>query len=222
MTLKEKLFRMQSEAPYMKKDSKAYNFNYVNEESVLAFVRPLLKELNIQAYPMIDSQQVERVETLVKGKTAVEFLFTGSGKVALIDGDSDEHVLIPWVFTGSNGDPSQAFGSAMTYCMRYFWLKFLQVPTGNDDPDKWRSESRKVDDGASSKSKTSTRVNTLSASQLNEFGDLVKNDPEPEKAKARLKKYVELLGVEKLSEVPADKFDDLKSAFMSDGLPFDM
>ena len=33
-------------------------------------------------------------------------------------------------------DASMAFGGALTYCNRYFLLKFLEIPTDNDDPDE--------------------------------------------------------------------------------------
>ena len=226
-TLQEKLFLMQGLAPYMQKDSKAYNFNYVNEESVLAFVRPLLKEFGIQAYPVINEQRVERVETIVKGKPAVEFLFTGTGAIKLHDFTNKETVEVPWVFTGSNSDPSQAFGSAMTYCMRYFWLKFLQIPTGNDDPDKWRSEDnrnikreeqQKV--GTENVTVKASKTTGLTKAQLEEFGKLC--EQEGGEAKTRLKKYVESMGYAKLSLVPQERFEELKNTFLSDGLPFSM
>ena len=229
-TLQEKLFLMQGLAPYMKKDSKAYNFNYVNEESVLAFVRPLLQEFGIQAYPEITEQHVERVETIVKGKVAVEFLFTGTGAIKLHDFITKETVEVPWVFTGSNSDPSQAFGSAMTYCMRYFWLKFLQIPTGNDDPDKWRSEDnrntkreeqQKVGtENVPVESPKTNEKQTLTKAQLEEFGKLC--EQEGGEAKTRLKKYVESMGYAKLSLVPQERFEELKDTFLSAGLPFSM
>ena len=214
MELKEKLMQMQTKAPYMKKDSKAYNFNYVNEESVLSFVRPLLAEYKIHAYPELASQSVDRVETLVKGKPSIEFLFTGIGAIKFYDAETKETLSIPWVFTGSNGDPSQAFGSAMTYCMRYFWLKFLQIPTGNDDPDKWRSELKQEP--------TEPTEPTITKAQSKELQDLVMQEDDVEAGKKRLKELVTSLGYEKLSQVPSTKYDALKKSFIEYGLPFDM
>jgi hypothetical protein len=41
-----------------------------------------------------------------------------------------------------------AFGSALTYTIRYFLLKYYQVATVDDDPDVWRSKQRAAENSA--------------------------------------------------------------------------
>ena len=53
---------------------------------------------------------------------------------------------MPWVLVGQQADASQAFGSALTYSMRYFILKYFDVATPDDDPDKWRSKQREAEE----------------------------------------------------------------------------
>ena len=47
---------------------------------------------------------------------------------------------VTWALIGQQADAAQAFGSALTYANRYFLLKFFQVATPDDDPDRWRSK----------------------------------------------------------------------------------
>ena len=47
---------------------------------------------------------------------------------------------------GQQSDASQSFGSGLTYSSRYFLLKYFNVSTPNDDPDKWRSKQREVEE----------------------------------------------------------------------------
>lgn len=54
----------------------------------------------------------------------------------------DERIIIPWFIIGQQADSSQAFGSALTYSMRYFLLKYFNIATPEDDVDNWRSKQR--------------------------------------------------------------------------------
>ena len=47
--------------------------------------------------------------------------------------------------SGQQADASQAFGSGLTYCGRYFLLKFFNVATTNDDPDNWRTRQKEAE-----------------------------------------------------------------------------
>ena len=196
-SLQEKIFLIQSMSPYMKKDAKAYNFNYTNEETVLAWLKPELQKYGLTITPEIESHSisVDLVTKKVKGvmETTSEYLYSGQGYMAIRDFDSKEEIKVPWSFIGSGADPAQAYGSALTYCNRYFMLKYFQVPTGKDDPDSWRSnQEEKVDP-------------VLTASQRNKIGTLVKSDAD----KARLKGIINNLGYQKLAEVKQTDFNKL-------------
>lgn len=70
------------------------------------------------------------------------------------------------------------------------------------------------------KSEPPKRDPVLTTAQRNEFGDLVKNDIDPVKAKDRLKELVTSLGHQNLSEVKQSEYEKLKNAFIEYGLPF--
>ena len=48
--------------------------------------------------------------------------------------------------TGAQSDPSQAFGSAMTYCTRYFLTNYFQIAqAAAEDVDAYRSRQKEAE-----------------------------------------------------------------------------
>lgn len=196
-SLAEKIFLIQAQSPYMKKDAKAYNFNYTNEETVLSWLKPELQKYGLTITPEIESHTitVDLVTKKIKGvmETKSEYLYSGQGYMVVRDFDSKEEVKVPWSFIGAGEDPAQAYGSALTYCNRYFMLKYFQVPTGKDDPDSWRSQQEeKV-------------YPVLTPTQRNKIGGLVKTEED----KTKLKQIITDLGYQKLAEVKQTDFNKL-------------
>ena len=60
----------------------------------------------------------------------------------VVQKNPEERVDVPWVTIGQQADSSQAFGSGLTYSMRYFLLKYFNIVTPDDDVDNWRSKQR--------------------------------------------------------------------------------
>jgi len=139
----------------MKKDTKGYNFTYVNEENILAKITVGLESEKLQVYPSIvpgTSRVIPQNYTKIDKKTGIEvpvyenlvmadMVFTWVD----IDNPSDTYE-VPWALFGQQLDASQAFGSALSYCIRYFYLKFFHVATTKDDPDTWRSKQLATED----------------------------------------------------------------------------
>ena len=65
-----------------------------------------------------------------------------------IDADNpNAQYTVPWFVAGSQSDPSQAVGSALTYGLRYFLLQFFQIAQLDEsDPDAWRSKQKAAED----------------------------------------------------------------------------
>ena len=53
-------------------------------------------------------------------------------------------MTVPWVLVGSQTDDAQAFGSALTYSNRYFFLKFFNIATPDADPDEWKRKKNEA------------------------------------------------------------------------------
>lgn len=102
----------------------------------------------------------------------------------------------------------QNLGAVQTYLRRYLYVSAFEI-VEHDAIDK-----------PSVKAESPKRDPVLTTAQRNEFGDLVKNDIDPVKAKDRLKELVTSLGYQSLSEVKQSEYDKLKNAFIEYGLPF--
>jgi len=59
--------------------------------------------------------------------------------------DPAECIVVPWAMVGQQSDASQSFGSGLTYASRYFLLKYFNISTSNDDPDKFRSKQKEAE-----------------------------------------------------------------------------
>ena len=60
------------------------------------------------------------------------------------DNPSDS-IEVPWFMTGAQSDPSQAFGSGLTYCTRYFMTSFFQIAQVENDVDAYRSKQKEAE-----------------------------------------------------------------------------
>lgn len=154
MNLYEKLARVRQRVEIMQKDASGYNYSFVSGESLLAKITGLMKELNISLIPRIvpGTMQVSHVATPKKkfmkevglyDDATYEYLVQAEMEYTWVNNENpEEKVVVPWVFVGSQSDPSQAFGSGLTYAARYFLLRFFSVATDELDPDNWRSKQR--------------------------------------------------------------------------------
>ena len=154
MNLYEKLARVRQRVEIMQKDASGYNYSFVSGESLLAKITGLMKELNISLIPRIvpGTMRVSHVATPKKkfmkevglyDDATYEYLVQAEMEYTWVNNENpEEKVIVPWVFVGSQSDPSQAFGSGLTYAARYFLLRFFSVATDELDPDNWRSKQR--------------------------------------------------------------------------------
>lgn len=160
LNLVQKLAKIREMVEVLRKNKSGFNYKYVTEDEILARVAAGMKKYGVSLQPSIVSgtlsvtpvnytktkntksgeQLKEEInETLVHA----ELVFTWVN----LD-DSKDTISIPWVLVGQQGDASQAFGSGLTYANRYFMLKFFQIATPDDDPDKWRSKKEEAEQEA--------------------------------------------------------------------------
>jgi len=154
-TILEKLQALFELVEVMKKDKDGHNYKYVEEETLLSKLTVGMAEQNIQLYPSIVPNTLKVItvdykklnkklgleEPVHENVVSADMLFTWVN----LDNPSDK-LEVPWIAIGQQLDASQAWGSALTYCTRYFYLKFFHVATTNDDPDNWRSKQAAVED----------------------------------------------------------------------------
>lgn len=151
LNLYQKLAKIREMCEVLRKNKSGYGYKYVSIDEILARVTAGMKKYGVSLIPLsCDDFEVERhnfVKTKVmkNGETieSKETEMVVSGPVIfrwINDAKPSQFIDVRWFATGSQADPSQAFGSAMTYALRYFLLQYFQIATPEDDPDSWRSK----------------------------------------------------------------------------------
>lgn len=143
MSLDEKLLELKKIVSIMQKDSEGHGYTYVSEESILLVINDKMIELGLKLTPRfkpntLHSEVVNYQNA--KGQPKTDVLVRSEMEFIWKDIESGETEIVDWGLLGQQADGSQALGSGLTYSNRYFLLKYFNVATSNDDPDKIRSE----------------------------------------------------------------------------------
>lgn len=141
-TLDQKLMELKKLVSIMKKDSEGHGYNYVSEESILLALNDKMIELGVKLTPRfvpgtLYSQVVNYQNA--KGTPKTDVLVRSELQFIWKDIESGETEIVDWGLLGQQADGSQALGSGLTYANRYFLLKYFNVTTSDNDPDKIRS-----------------------------------------------------------------------------------
>lgn len=154
----QKLSKIRQIAGVVQKDKKGYNYSYSDINGILANVTAGMKKYKVSLYPTVvpgtfhaETTKLEKtkftktgesyidVNTEVQVQAQMEFLWVD-------DENPNDTIKIPWYLIGSQGDPSQAFGSALTYCTRYFLVEFFQIAQPEKDVDEYRSKQKAAEE----------------------------------------------------------------------------
>ena len=151
-----KIAKIREMVEALQKNKAGYGYKYVSEDEILAKVTAGLKKYNIDAYPRIKEGTTEVIPYSVKKNKVLkdgtvleditnDIIVKSEMEFEWIDLDNPEdRYVVPWAMVGQQGDASQAFGSGLTYCTRYFFLKFFKSSTLESDPDQWRSKQQEA------------------------------------------------------------------------------
>ncbi len=149
MTLDNKILELKKLVCVMQKDAKGHGYDYVSEESILLAINDKMIELGLRLTPRLVSGTLHS-EVLnyknAKGQDKTDVIVRSEMVYEWKDITTGEIELVPWGLIGQQSDASQALGSGLTYSNRYFLLKYFNVATANDDPDKIRSEQEAAEE----------------------------------------------------------------------------
>lgn len=157
MNIYQKLAKIRKQVEIMKKDTKAYGYNYTKEESILAKITVFMEKYNLSLIPgivpgttTVIPYPYKKTKTTAKGEiyeeNVNEVLVSADTTWTWVNNDNPaECIVVPWAMVGQQTDASQSFGSGLTYSSRYFLLKYFNISTSNDDPDKFRSKQREAE-----------------------------------------------------------------------------
>lgn len=153
LNIYQKLAKIRDIAEAVAKTRSGYNYKYADLNEILAKVKGGMKRYGVSLIPsivpntaIVEQNNVVNTKFDKTGKpydqTTTEMLYKADAVFTWVnDENPDEKVCVPWTVTGAQGDPSQAFGSGMTYCIRYFLSDFFQVALV-DNVDDYRSKQR--------------------------------------------------------------------------------
>lgn len=157
LNIYQKLARIRKQVEVMKRDTKAYGYSYVKEEDILAKVTAMMEKYHLSLIPgIVHGTMRVAPYTYKKTKTTARGdIFEEHVNEVLVSADTvftwvndenpEEKIVVDWAMVGQQSDASQSFGSGLTYSNRYFLLKYFNVSTSNDDPDKWRSKQKEAE-----------------------------------------------------------------------------
>lgn len=157
LNIYQKLAKIRKQVEVIKRDKDGYGYKYVPEDEILARVSVFMDKHGLSLIPGIvhGTMKVEPY-AYKKTKTARDgTVYEENVNDVLVSADMtwrwvnnddpEEQVVVDWALVGQQADASQAFGSGLTYTNRYFLLKYFNIATPNDDPDKFRSKQRKAE-----------------------------------------------------------------------------
>lgn len=159
LNLIQKLAKIRAIVDVAVKDKRGYNYSYADITQILAQVKAGMKKYGISLIPTITpgTSRVSQITTVNSKFTktgepyeqkTTEMLYQADMVFRWVDDERPDEVYldVPWTVTGSQADPSQAFGSAMTYCTRYFLTNYFQIPqVAAEDVNAYRSRQKEAE-----------------------------------------------------------------------------
>ena len=154
LNLVQKLAKIRAISDVAQKNKRGYNYSYTDITAILANVTAGMKKYGVSLVPRIvpgtstvEQNVVVNTKFDKTGKayeqTATEMLYKADMMFRWVnDEDPEEFIDVPWFVTGSQSDPSQAFGSGLTYCTRYFLTNYFQIAQPETDVDAYRSKQK--------------------------------------------------------------------------------
>ncbi len=157
LNLMQKLAKIRSMSDAVIKSRKGFNYTYSDITDILANITAGMKKYGVSLIPGIVPDTAEVAQNVVvntkmskDGKpfdqTVTEMLVRAEMSFRWVnDDDPTEFIVVPWFMTGSQSDPSQAFGSGLTYCTRYFLTNYFNIAQVNSDVDTYRSKQKQAE-----------------------------------------------------------------------------
>lgn len=154
LNLVQKLAKIRAISDVAQKNKKGYNYSYTDITAILANVTAGMKKYGVSLIPSIVPETADVEQNVVVNtkfdklgkaydQTVTEMIFKADMVFKWVnDEDPADCIEVPWFVTGSQSDPSQALGSGLTYCTRYFLTSYFQIAQPDTDPDAYRSKQK--------------------------------------------------------------------------------
>lgn len=227
LNLYQKLAKIRALSDVVKKEKSGYGYKYADITTILANITAGMKKYCVSLIPAIvpgtmdvsqnvvtntkfDKQGNSRTTTTTEMLVKAEMTFTWVN-----DENPEERIVVPWVVTGSQSDPSQALGSGLTYCTRYFLTNYFEIAQADNDVDTYRSKQKAAE---------ASEDKQIAESIIAKFDELIKTyladhaDKKEELSKF-VKRFVKDGNYFKIKEpsLAAKLLKDFQTTFMTEG-----
>lgn len=198
LNIYQKLAKIRKQVEVIQRNKKGYGYTYVSEDEILAKISGFMDKYSLSLIPsvihssaVVTPYHTKKTKSTNKGEiyeeNVNEVLVSADMVFTWVNNESpDERVDVPWILVGHQSDGSQSFGSGLSYAMRYFLLKFFNIATPDDDPDKWRSKQKAA--GAAEDKMIAEEIIASFDTMVKEF--LASNQDKTEEVKKFVAKYV--------------------------------
>jgi len=140
----QKLLEVRKSVPYLQKEAKSQQYNYVSSSQVIGAVRQKLDEVGlVLTTEIVGKTLVARERTNAKNVLVINYEYDLDLKMTWVNAENpEEKVVIPWSTSGlDTGDNAKAIGKALTYGEKYFLLKQFSIATDHDDADRFHEKA---------------------------------------------------------------------------------
>ena len=227
LNLYQKLAKIRALSDVVKKEKSGYGYKYADITTILANITAGMKKQGVSLIPGIvpgtisvtpnvitntkfDKQGNSRTTTTTEMLVKAEMTFTWVN-----DEHPEERIVVPWVVTGSQSDPSQALGAGLTYCTRYFLTNYFEIAQSENDVDTYRSKQKAAE---------VSEDKQIAESIIAKFDELLKtylsdHDDKKEELSKFVKRFVKDGNYFKIKEpsLAAKLLKDFQTTFMTKG-----
>ena len=198
LNIYQKLAKIRKQVEVIQRNKKGYGYTYVSEDEILAKISGFMDKYSLSLIPsvihssaVVSPYNTKKTKSTNKGEiyeeNVNEVLVSADMVFTWVNNENpNERVDVPWILVGHQSDGSQSFGSGLSYAMRYFLLKFFNIATPDDDPDKWRSKQKAA--GAAEDKMIAEEIIASFDTMVKEF--LASNQDKTEEVKKFVAKYV--------------------------------
>jgi hypothetical protein len=154
LNIYQRLAIVRAAVPYLQKSQKGQQYQYVGSSDVLGALHSKINEVGVQLVPSIISHKVtEQIEvgsqynkyTKQNDEKKRVTYFTELDMVMkwVNNDDPSDFIECPWYAQGVDIAGEKGVGKALTYAEKYFLLKYFNIATDKDDPDRFQEKMDK-------------------------------------------------------------------------------
>ena len=226
LNLRQKLAKIRDCCDVVTKEKKGYGYTYTDITTILAKISTMMKKLGVSLEPQIVSGTTSvTFQPIVKTKVdkagnvyddkSYEYVVSADMIYKWIDDATGEEISVPWTMMGSQSDPSQSFGSGMSYCTRYFLTKYFQIAEVDTDVDAYRSKQKEAE-AAEETEIASKIIEAIDEKVLTLLGESKDNDKTKEELRKFFLKYTKDGNYKKVKEskLAGKMLSDFENTFL--------